>query len=207
MVLQALKEAFSSREPTTFFRVGSSWPVEIPESVLQSILFSDPARNIAEAQKEGIQPVNFHQILEQFPKDQILDSVLFDSAPLGFFPGNHWRIIWLDNNGPLAEIQLCGGPFGNHDAPISPFTVSQYDILFTGMSMQRYEYKGRPISLDLVNEKIRQAGFYDNKTNFVHPKDVFPKDIEWKGETIYWADAQGKLVTVDKHPLFSVGLV
>lgn len=200
MVLQALKEVFSSRERTTFLRVGSSFPVEVPLSTFQFILFSDPAKNIAEAQKEGIQPVNFHQILEQFSKDQILDSVLFDSAPLGFFPGNHWRITELDERRSLVTMQLCGGPFGNHDAPISPFTVSQYDILFTGMATQRYEHKGRPIPLYLVNERIYQARY--GNANF-----VYPKDIEWKGETIYWADAQGKLITSDKHPLFSVGLV
>ena len=196
MVLRALKEAFSSRKPTTFLRVGSSFPVEVPVSFFQIHPYSDPASNIAEAQKDGIQPVNFHQILEQFPRGQILDSVLFDTPPSGNIPGNHWRIIWLDDPGSLAEIQLCGGPFGNHDAPIPPITLSQYDILFTGMSTQRYERKGRPISLDHVNERMVQAGHGT-------PNIVYPEDIKWLGETIYWADAQGKLTTVDTHPLFS----
>lgn len=192
-MLRALKEFFAPHEPTTFFRVGSSYPIEVPVSILQLISFSNPARNIAEAQENGIKPVNFHQICEQFPKEQILNSVLFDTPPSGIRLGNHWRIVGLDDKRQLVTIQLCGGPFGNHDTDIPPFTVSQYDILFTGMSTPEYQRYGHPISLFRVNELIRQGGLHET------PNPVYPKGLKMKKETIYWADANGKLAPTGRR--------
>lgn len=183
-MFKAIKEAFRTHEPTIFFRVGSSPLVEISVFEKQLHSFTDPARNLAEAQRSGIQPVNFMHLREQFNIEQLSGSVLFDSAP-GPFPGNHWRILSMDDESDRVTIQLCG-PFGNYDARIPPFNVSQYDILFTGISIPEYMSHGHTITLGEVVEKVLQAGY--GKGNL-----VYPKDIEFKGETIYWADANGKL--------------
>lgn len=189
-MLKALKEIFTPHEPTTTIRVGSSFPVEVPQSELRYSLFQQPECNTAEARKQGIQPVHLHQLLEQFPRDQVLNSVLFDNSPSDNTTGNHWRILELDDKLQSVTIQLCGGPFGNHDTRIPPITLSQYDILFTGMSTQQYERRGHPIPLEEVNERIQQAGYGT-------PEFVYPIDIHWIGQTIYWADGEGKLTPTE----------
>lgn len=181
MSFQRLHESLrSAGEPNRIIRVGSSFPVAVPESVFLSMTFTDPARNLAEAQKDGVKPVNFTDLLHQFSETQLKNSVLFDSAPSGPIPGNHWRILELNTENNALTLQLCG-PLGNYDEAFPPTTVSQYDILFTGMSTPNYQIDKRPVSLQQLLQKIAKAGEYS-------------ANIKYIGRTIYWSNKQGILI-------------
>lgn len=196
MVLQALHEILFHEEPMARLQVGSSFPIDVPLSTYQFSLFQNIDQNIAEAQREGIRPVNFQQLREQFTMDQLLNAVLFDSPPVLPTPGNHWRVISFDDGKNLMDIKHTG-TFGNHDTFRLPaFTISQFDILYTGITLLNYEENGKPISLDKINELVYKSGYGTDQFKY-------PEDIKFIGETIYWADAQGKLVTAQDHPLFT----
>jgi hypothetical protein len=190
MVLRAAKEILGLGEPLISLRVGSSQPIEISASARAAIPFVRPDWNIAEAQRKGIQPVNFHQLSEQLSKDDISNSVLFDTPPDGFHAGNHWRVTHVDDELDLVKIQLCT-IFGNYDYRIPPFTVSQYDILFTGVTTERYEQNGKPI--DPLSAVVK----------LVADSDGYPQGLILTKKTIYWTDSQGKLLPIAQHPLFN----
>ncbi|MCX6792045.1 MAG: hypothetical protein NT149_03340 [Candidatus Gottesmanbacteria bacterium] len=187
MVLNLLKEVFG--QPTVQIRVGSSQAVEMSVADRSNVQFVRPDWNIAEAQKNGIQPVNFHRLSQQFSETDLSNAVLFDTPPRGAHAGNHWRITDFNNEHGLVSIQLCGGG-GNYDYQMPPFTVSQYDILFTGAKIEHYEKNGVPIQpLSVVVNLIANLGEH-------------PKDLTLAKETVYWVDANGKLLLKGEHPLF-----
>jgi hypothetical protein len=191
MVLRAIKEVLGVRTPTILLRVGSSPPVEISEIIMFATPFCSPEKNIAEAQRNGIRPVNFQEIVQQFSKEQLETAVLFDTPPGGYLPGNHWRVLAIDDDTDSVKIQLCV-PSGNYDLRIPPFTVSQHDILFTGVRFMRFTQKGHllPLSQVVSLRKASDSGC---------PKDMQSNEQEVK---TYWTNNRGKLTGKTKHPVF-----
>jgi hypothetical protein len=182
--------------------LGSSETTFIPRGVLYNFPFFRPDQRLALAQEQGIRPINFEQISTQFTQEQLEYAVLFDSIKSGTIPGNHYRLVFKSEKSslaiishPLIDIQLCGG-FGNYDIDGFPtLRISQFDILFTGLSLQHYSINQKPATLKEVHDEISKANV--SKHGF-----IYPDSIKYQGEEIFWADANGNLMKMNEHPLF-----
>lgn len=192
MILKELRAFFSNKEPTAKITVGSAPPVDVPERVLFANPVISPSFQMREAHRRGLSPVNFDQLLQQFPLEELQNAVLFDTTPMAVTPGNHWRILSVDDEHHKVNIRLCG-PFGNHDVrDIPPFSVSKKDVLFTGINRVQYEKDKQPVSLDAVNDLVMQAGY--GTDNF-----MYPRNLRLTSEAIYFANSQGQLVIKERR--------
>jgi hypothetical protein len=199
-MLEFLKELFHPPPKTFPIRIGSSSPVFVPESWFLIHPFPPPETNIVEAQREGLQPLNFKQIFKQIPAGELQNTILFDSTPTD--PGNHWRVIEIrpgSNNRDYVTLQLTSG-FGVDEKDFPPVTVSQYDILYNGINIIHYGKKQKtgeinPINLEELNNRIDQVNA--NAKNFTYPEDITSPQ-----ETILFTDKDGNLLSTDNHPAF-----
>lgn len=192
MVLQEIKKIFSRREHTHDITIGSSLPTKVSEFAFLYGSFRQPEFNLAEAKREGCQPVNYQVLRQRFPLTELANAVLFDTPPMGLIPGNHWRVVEIDDETKSMDIQLCG-TLGNYNIPnFPPFTVSQKDALFTGLNVIQYEKDGKPVSLDTAHTLVSEGGYGAKKF-------TYPADLKLASQTIYFANQEGTLLT--KGPL------
>jgi hypothetical protein len=190
MVMRAIKEFFST--PTVQIHVGSSEQIIISAADLSTFQFIPPEKNLLQAWENGIQPVNYNQLSQQFSDIQLANAILFDSAPYGTSNGNHWRIKNIDGEHTQITIQLCSSS-GYYDEIMPAVTVSQNDILFTDINIMHYEKLGTSLSLTTIAETGTKAR-KDYTIQFV-------KNLHVSKET-YFADAHGNLILKQDHPLF-----
>ena len=138
---------------------------------------ADTSWNLQVAKRVGIKPLTMADILSQIPEDQIHSMVLFDTAPNNPYPGNHWRVIDVDQDKKEAVLQHCGN-FGNYDhKKIRPLRTPFDWELFTGVSVEHYILDGKKLPLSLV------VKLYEDKTS---------TQIQLT-ETILWSDKAGRL--------------
>ena len=82
--------------------------IKVPVSVedLLTMPAADTQFNLYCAERDGIKPLSIGEVIRQLPPDQIAKSVLFDTPPSGLLPGNHWRIMGIDEEQGVVHLQM-----------------------------------------------------------------------------------------------------
>lgn len=147
--------------------------------------------NLKTAESVGFKPLSLKKVIEQIKPKFLKNAVFFDTSVIGVYPGNHWRIHELNKEKGSASLQLCT-VFGIDYSAIPPISFPPDLPMFTGVSIQKFELGGMPVSLGEVTQALKN-GKEGEVLNY-------PKSLKYKGETILWSNFHGTLVTAEKHP-------
>ena len=139
----------------------------------------------ARASRQGIKPLSLADLLPQLKREWLPNTVFFDVVPL-IMGGGHWRISSFDPKG--ITLQVCDF-YGRSDFKEFPqISIPHPDLsttpLFTGVSIQHYSYKGKPIGLNEVQTIMHLSENLNEG----------PVDLRHEGESILFANFNGELV-------------
>lgn len=186
-ILRSVKERFS--KPTFHTLVFGPVSVKVDLGRKWEGLFRvpvyDTARNLESARENGIRPLSLAEVLSQI-NGKTDNLVLFDTNPV-VGPGNHWRVLHLDQEKRIGTLQLCG-TFGTYDyQQVPPVEVPFDAVMFTGISFHpKYTISGTPAKLAdvvrVIQESCQQGRDYPNEV-----------DIDHEADSIYFSDAKGTL--------------
>ncbi|MFC1625611.1 hypothetical protein ACFL1Q_01045 [Patescibacteria group bacterium] len=198
MSKESIFELFGFRREPKPLRISiGPFSVKVDRRVYEKIRLIYPYQNtefnLSLARESGIKPISLKEIVDQVGLPNLSKTVLFDTPPDGFTPGNHWRTLEVNKEQETAVIQLCG-IFGSHDYDlVPPIKISSTTALFTGVSLMQYELGNLPATLREVVETT---------SKLTAPDDPLWESLKLKDETILWSNSSGTLVKPGKHPLF-----
>lgn len=127
--------------------------------------------NLKSAVRQGLKPITFEELLEQLDPNDLGNIVLFDTPPDNSLPGNHWRIVSVNLSQRTASLSFCE-TFGNYDfLGISSLEIPIDIPMFTGISYQRYELNGNPVTLAvarIAQETVDKVKHTEDRILFVN---------------------------------------
>ena len=163
--------------------------INVPRKVLEQVPFNDPQHNLEIAKKHGIAPISLREIMAQSLTNRVNANlrqiVLFDTPPVAYLAGNHWRINDINQQDSLVELSLCN-PFGNYTYRQFPPVRFPLDAqMFTGLSVQEYKFGSRLLSLQSVEDLLRS-------------EEVPYERIKHTDEKTFWSNQNGKLTKLPR---------
>ena len=163
--------------------------INVPRKVLEQVPFNDPQHNLKIAREHGILPVSLKEIMDQARSNGLnfypRRAVLFDTPPVAYLAGNHWRINDINQQDSLVELSLCN-PFGNYTYRQFPPVRFPLDAqMFTGLSVQEYKFGSRLLSLQSVEDLLRS-------------EEVPYERIKHTDEKTFWSNQNGKLTKLPR---------
>ncbi len=145
--------------------------------------FDPNESNLRIAREKGIKPLSLREIIAQIEPEKIGNAVFFDTPPSNRWRGNFWRVTEMTEE--TATLQLCN-TFGNYDSEtVSPVEISLDRVLFTGVSIQKFELDGRPATVAEATQTVKEAS---------RAKKPYPRArLKGISRTYLYSNSEGRL--------------